>query len=58
MEKNHPGTRFSILSSYDKILEPLKKHYKEKSGEIKECSECGEPASTELCKACRMKERI
>ncbi len=58
MEKDHPGTRFSILSSYDKILEPLKEHYKGKSGEIKECDECGEPSSTDLCKSCRMRQKI
>ncbi len=58
MEENHPGTRFSILSSYDKMLGPLKKHYRKESGEIKQCKKCGEPSSTEICKACRMEEKI
>lgn len=58
MEKNHPGTRYSILSSYDKMLPALEKYYREKSGEIENCKECGEPTSTEVCKACSMKKGL
>ncbi len=58
LERNQPGAKFSILSSYDKMLPALRKHYKKETGEINECSECGEPTSGEVCKACKMKKRI
>jgi len=54
MELENPGTKFSILSSYDKMLPALREYYRGKSGDIGECGKCGEPTSSDECKACRM----
>lgn len=58
LERQQPGAKFSILASYDKILPALRKHNREGSGEIKECSRCGEPTSKKTCKACKMKKKL
>lgn len=58
LEKQQPGAKFSILSSYDKLLPALRKHYKKETGEIKTCKRCNEPTSKETCKACKMKSKF
>lgn len=58
MEEKQPGTKFSILSSYDKMLPALRNYYGENTGEIKECSMCGEPTSGKICKACKMEKEF
>jgi len=56
LEYKNPGTRHSILNSYDGIKDMLLEKYP--PVELNECSECGEPTSQELCKACILKDRI
>jgi uncharacterized protein (TIGR00269 family) len=56
LEHKNPGTRHSILNSYGGIKDMLLKKYP--PVELNECSECGEPTSQELCKACLLKDRI
>ncbi|MFW6040871.1 MAG: TIGR00269 family protein [Thermoplasmatota archaeon] len=53
LEDNTPGTRFAILSSYDKIKYLLKGKYSDNGG-LKKCSSCGEPTMNDLCKACEL----
>jgi uncharacterized protein (TIGR00269 family) len=56
LEFKNPGTRHSILNSYDSIRDILIEKYP--PAELKKCSVCGEPTSQELCKACILKNRI
>jgi len=56
LEEKHPGTKFTIFHSIERIrpaLETLAK--KEK---MQECKLCGEPSSTEICKVCEMLKEI
>jgi len=56
LEFKNPGTRHSILNSYDGIKDILLEKYP--PAELNKCLECGEPTSQELCKACILKDRI
>ncbi len=53
LEDNTPGVKYSILSSYEKIKDPLKEKY-EDGRKLGRCAECGEPAMNERCKACEI----
>jgi uncharacterized protein (TIGR00269 family) len=55
LEDKYPGTRHSILRSYDEILPALVKLYP--SAELRRCS-CGEPTMSEKCKACELLESL
>lgn len=56
LEYKHPGTRHSILSSYDSIKDILIEKYP--PAELNKCVKCGEPTSQKLCKVCILKNRI
>ena len=56
LEFKNPGTRHSILKSYDGIKDMLLEKYP--PAELNKCLECGEPTTQELCKACLLKDRI
>lgn len=51
MEEKHPGTKFTIFNSLQRlrpaIQETAENHFKE-------CIECGEPSSRTLCKVCEL----
>lgn len=55
LEDRSPGTRFSILSSYDAIAPLLRERYPPAS--LHEC-ECGEPTVGESCKSCELLSEI
>ena len=57
LEDNTPGIKFSILSSYEKMKEPVRNKY-QGDGELDECENCGEPCMDERCKACQILSRI
>ncbi|MFW5945996.1 MAG: TIGR00269 family protein [Candidatus Natronoplasma sp.] len=57
LEDNTPGIKFSILSSYEKIKEPIRNKY-QGGGELDMCEECGEPCMNERCKACQILSQI
>ncbi len=57
LEDNTPGVKFSILSSYEKIKEPVRERY-EGEGDLEMCDDCGEPAMGERCKACEMLDEL
>lgn len=57
LEDNTPGAKFSILSSYEKIKEPVRKKH-EDEGKLGKCQSCGEPAMGENCKACEILKKI
>ena len=56
LEYKNPGTRHSILNSYDGIKNILLEKYP--PAELNRCPKCGEPTSQELCKSCILKDRI
>jgi len=56
MEEKHAGTKFTVFKSIERIRPALDEIAKE--GDFKECIECGEPASSDLCKACEMLRQI
>ena len=56
LEYRNPGTRHSILSSYDSIREMLLDKFPPVG--LNSCRECGEPTSQNICKACIFKDRI
>jgi len=56
LEYKNPGTRHSILNSYDSIKDLLLERYP--PTELNNCSRCGEPTSQDVCKACILKDRI
>jgi uncharacterized protein (TIGR00269 family) len=55
MEDRSPGTKYSILSSYDSIAPLLRDHYP--PADLGMC-ECGEPTCNSMCKACELIEEI
>ena len=55
MEARTPGTRHSILASYDAILPLLRDHFLASSLNL--CS-CGEPTPKKRCMACELLENI
>ncbi len=57
LEDNTPGIKFSILSSYEKIKEPVRSKY-QGEGELDRCENCGEPCMNERCKACQILSKI
>lgn len=51
LEDQVPGTKFSILSSYDKLESTLKQRFQGQTP-IGRCNNCDEPAMGDICKAC------
>jgi len=56
LEENTPGTRYSILNSYESIKELLLEKYP--AIKLNRCPTCGEPTSQQKCKTCLLKKRI
>jgi len=56
LEYAHPGTRHSILNSYNSIKDMLFEKYP--PVKLNKCSICGEPTSQEICKACSFKRQF
>lgn len=52
LEKETPGTRHSILSTYDQMIDALREYYP--PAELNKCEKCGEPTMGEVCKACEL----
>lgn len=55
LEARSPGSKFSILSSYDHLYPMLTENHG--AAELKEC-ECGEPTLGHVCKACEFSRRM
>jgi uncharacterized protein (TIGR00269 family) len=56
MEEKHAGTKFTVFKSIERIRPALDEI--SKKADFKECIKCGEPASSDLCKACEMLRQI
>jgi uncharacterized protein (TIGR00269 family) len=50
LEAETPGTKHSILSSYDQMIPALRAHYP--PAKLARCRSCGEPTMGGECKAC------
>ncbi len=49
-EKNYPGTKYNIVSSFLSILPSIKENFK--NAKVNSCKKCGSATSKEICKAC------
>ena len=56
LEYRNPGTRHSILNSYDSIKDLLLEKYP--AAKLHKCPSCGEPTTQKLCKTCILKNKI
>ncbi len=56
LEFNNPGTRHSIMNSYEIIKDLLIQKYP--PANLNQCEKCYEPTSQKVCKTCLLKERI
>ena len=56
LESVNPGTRHSIIKSYDNIKILLTKSYP--PTELNSCIRCTEPTSQEICKVCTLKSKL
>ncbi len=56
LELKNPGTRHSILNSYDNIKDILIENFPPL--DLNKCNICGEPTSQKLCKTCILKNKI
>jgi uncharacterized protein (TIGR00269 family) len=56
MEEKHAGTKFTVFKSIERIRPALDEIVKK--GDLKECVECGEPSSSDLCRTCEMLRQI
>ena len=56
LEDKYPGTRHSILNSYDSIKDVLMKKFP--PANLKKCKICGEPTSQQYCKVCLLKKKV
>jgi uncharacterized protein (TIGR00269 family) len=52
LEEETPGTRHSILSTYDQIIPALREYYP--PAKLNSCKKCGEPTMGDMCKACEL----
>ncbi len=58
MEEKHAGTKFTVSRSMERLRPALEAIQQNERIEFKECVQCGEPATTELCMACQMLKRV
>jgi uncharacterized protein (TIGR00269 family) len=54
LEAKHPGTKYSIMRGFDKIIELQPPG----SYEVVPCTRCGEPSSDGICASCRLLDRV
>ena len=53
LEDRYPGTKYSIVKTYEKLLPALRESVEVEK--LKRCKVCGEPSSRDVCKACELK---
>jgi uncharacterized protein (TIGR00269 family) len=56
MEEKHAGTKFTVFKSMERIRPALDEIVKK--DDFRDCVECGEPASSDLCRTCEMLKKI
>lgn len=55
-DAHHPGSKYALYSSFEKIVAKLSSTYT--PIHLNRCKRCGEPTSSELCKACELLEEL
>lgn len=56
LEDKMPGTRHSIVKTYDQLYDPLLSMYPDVT--VNTCERCGEPTSGTVCKGCETVEKL
>jgi uncharacterized protein (TIGR00269 family) len=56
MEEKHTGTKFTVFKSIERIRPALDELVEKE--DFRECVECGEPSSLDLCRTCEMLRQI
>jgi uncharacterized protein (TIGR00269 family) len=56
MEEKHPGMKFTVFKSIERIR-PALEEMARKEG-LRECVECGEPTTDEVCRTCQMRRQL
>lgn len=56
MEEKHPGIKFTIFKSIEKIRPALEETAKKEG--LGECIECGEPTTERICRTCQLLKHI
>jgi len=56
MEEKHPGIKFTIYKSIEKIRPALEETARKEG--LGECAECGEPTTERVCRACQLRTCI
>jgi uncharacterized protein (TIGR00269 family) len=56
MEEKHAGTKFTVSKAMERLRPALEETAKREN--FKECIECGEPSSLDLCKACELLRHV
>ena len=56
LEDRNPGTKHSILKSYDSIKDLLSDKFS--PIRLNNCKQCGEPTSQNICKTCKLIQKI
>jgi len=56
LEEKHPGIKFSIFRSVERIR-PALENMAKKEG-LNECIECGEPTTDKICRTCQLRKQI
>jgi uncharacterized protein (TIGR00269 family) len=51
-EVNHPGTKYAVLRSLDRLAEPLRHTFPQIT--LNQCLKCGEPTAGEICQSCKL----
>ncbi len=57
-EQKHPGTKYGIINSYLEMMPILKEKYRNSKTKLKECLNCKEPCSSDICKTCQLVEKL
>ena len=56
LEEKHPGMKFSIFKSIERIRPALQKEANAEG--LNECTECGEPTTESVCRTCQMLRKM
>jgi uncharacterized protein (TIGR00269 family) len=55
-EAKHPGTKYSLLRGFDKLVQALAKEFP--PARVEKCRICGETCTENLCQACKLLGKI
>ena len=56
MEEKHPGMKFTIFKSIEKIRPAIEETAKKEG--LGECIECGEPTTEKICRTCQLRKHM